>query len=304
MKNIELNEIENLWQFKASARFASDFKAIDLSYSEIPKSANNEAVLRVLNALNSDLIQVGAHRSGDWEKGWQENYENYKQSKNLNDVIPKYFNKIPLIRWKQEWIQPNSPTMEYDMLGLIVNFITDSYLENFSNIYEFGCGTGHNLLRIRNRLPDVNLIGLDWATSSQALIRQVAVDTSDPKFTGENFDYFKPNRDLKIKDNSAVITVASLEQTGSKFNEFVDYLVAQKPSLVIHIEPMWEPLDETNLMDYLSIKYFEKRSYLNGLQKYIEHLENQGTAEIIKKERTYVGSFYIDGYSLLVWKPK
>ena len=73
MKNIELNEIENLWQFKASARFASDFKAIDLSYSEIPKSANNEAVLRVLNALNSDLIQVGAHRSGDWEKGWQEN---------------------------------------------------------------------------------------------------------------------------------------------------------------------------------------------------------------------------------------
>jgi len=304
LKNIELNEIENLWQFKASARFASDFKAIDLSYSEIPKSANNEAVLRVLNALNSDLIQVGAHRSGDWEKGWQENYENYKQSKNLNDVIPKYFNKIPLIRWKQEWIQPNSPTMEYDMLGLIVNFITDSYLENFSNIYEFGCGTGHNLLRIRNRLPDVNLIGLDWATSSQALIRQVAVDTSDPKFTGENFDYFKPNRDLKIKDNSAVITVASLEQTGSKFNEFVDYLVGQKPSLVIHIEPMWEPLDETNLMDYLSIKYFEKRSYLNGLQKYIEHLENQGTAEIIKKERTYVGSFYIDGYSLLVWKPK
>ena len=304
MKNIELNEIENLWQFKASTRFASDFKAIDLSYSEIPKSANNEAVLRVLNALNSGLIQVGAHRSGDWEKGWQENYENYKQSKNLSDVIPKYFNKIPLIRWKQEWIQPNSPTMEYDMLGLIVNFITDSYLENFSNIYEFGCGTGHNLLRIRNRLPDVNLIGLDWATSSQALIRQVAIDTSDPKFTGENFDYFKPNRDLKIRDNSAVITVASLEQTGSEFNKFIDYLVEQKPSLVIHIEPMWEPLDETNLMDYLSIKYFEKRSYLNGLQKYIENLESQGMAEIMKKDRTYVGSFYIDGYSLLVWKPK
>ena len=304
MKNIELNEIENLWQFKASARFASDFKATDLSYSEISKSANNEAILRVLNALNSDLIQVGAHRSGDWEKGWQENYENYKQSKNLSDVVPKYFNKIPLIRWKQEWIQPNSPTMEYDMLGLIVNFITDSYLEDFSNVYEFGCGTGHNLLRIRNRMPDVNLIGLDWATSSQALIRQVAVDTSDPKFTGENFDYFKPNRDLKIRDNSAVITVASLEQTGSKFNEFIDYLVEQKPSLVIHIEPMWEPLDETNLLDYLSIKYFEKRNYLNGLQKYIEHLENQGKAEIVKKDRTYVGSFYIDGYSLLVWKPK
>lgn len=304
MKNIELNEIENLWQFKASARFASDFKATDLSYSEISKSANNEAILRVLNALNSDLIQVGAHRSGDWEKGWQENFENYKQSKNLSDVIPKYFNKIPLIRWKQEWIQPNSPTMEYDMLGLIVNFITDSYLGDFSNVYEFGCGTGHNLLRIRNRMPDVNLIGLDWATSSQALIRQVAVDTSDPKFTGENFDYFKPNRDLKIRDNSAVITVASLEQTGSKFNEFIDYLVEQKPSLVIHIEPMWEPLDETNLLDYLSIKYFEKRNYLNGLQKYIEHLENQGKAEIVKKDRTYVGSFYIDGYSLLVWKPK
>jgi hypothetical protein len=304
LKSIDLNEIENLWQFKASARFANDFNAIDLSYSELSKSANNEAVLRVLTALNSDLVQVGAHRSDDWERGWLENYENYKKSKSLNDVIPKYFNKIPLIRWKQEWIQPNSPTMEYNMLGLIVNFITDSYLDSFTNIYEFGCGTGHNLLRIRNRLPEVNLIGLDWAKSSQALIRQIASDTSDPRFTGENFDYFKPNRDLKIKDNSAVITVASLEQTGSKFSDFIDYLVKQKPSLVIHIEPMWEPLDDTNLLDYLSIKYFKKRNYLNGLQKYIEHLEKQGSAEILKKDRTFVGSFYIDGYSLLIWKPK
>jgi len=190
------------------------------------------------------------------------------------------------------------------MLGLIVNFITDTYLENFTSVYEFGCGTGHNLLRIRSRLPNVNLIGLDWANSSQALISQIAIDTSDPKFTAENFDYFKPNRNLKIMENSAVITVASLEQTGTKFSEFIDYLVEQKPSMVVHIEPMWEPLDETNLMDYLSIKYFEKRNYLNGLQKYIEQLANQGQVEIIKKDRTYVGSFYIDGYSLLIWKPK
>jgi len=126
LKHIKLNEIEKLWQFQASSKFASDFQALDLSYSELPKAANNEAVLRVLKALDSELIQVGAHRSDDWEKGWLENYEVYKQTKNLIDVIPKYFNKIPLIRWKQEWIQPHSANMEYDMLGLIVNFRSES----------------------------------------------------------------------------------------------------------------------------------------------------------------------------------
>jgi len=108
---------------------------------------------------------------------------------------------------------------------------------------------------------------------------------------------------MEIEEGSAVITVASLEQTGSDFKEFIEFIAAQKPGVVIHVEPMWEPLDEGNLLDYLSIKYFEKRKYLNGLQNYVEAIEKDGRATIVNKQRTGIGSFFIDGYSILVWKP-
>lgn len=303
MPRIELDELSKLWNFTPSEKFIHDFSLLNLDFNVLSQVERDEAVLKVLRALDSDLVTVGAHRAGDWEKGWGENFENYKQSKNLTDVIPKYFNKIPLVRWKQEWVEPVNPTLEYDLLGLIVEYITETYLLEKETIYEFGCGTGHNLLRIRKRIPNAKLVGLDWASSSQELIREIALSTSDGNLFAENFNYFEPNSNLEIEEGSAVLTVASLEQTGSDFKDFIEYIALQKPSVVVHIEPMWEPLDSGNLLDYLSIKYFEKRKYLNGLQRYIETLENDGRAQIINKQRTGIGSFFIDGYSILVWKP-
>jgi len=151
MPRIELDELSKLWNFTPSEQFVNSFKSLNLDFKALSQPERDEAILKVLKALNSELVTVGAHRAGDWEKGWGENFENYKQSKNLNDVIPKYFNKIPMVRWKQEWVQPISPTLEYDLLGLILEYITDTYLLDKKTIYEFGCGTGHNLLRIRNR---------------------------------------------------------------------------------------------------------------------------------------------------------
>jgi len=303
MPKIELNELERLWDFEASPAFADEFSKIELSFDYLSEENRDAAILKVLNTLDDDLVKVGAHRANDWERGWGENYKNFKETKNIEDVIPKYFNKIPQIRWKQNWIQPQSPTMEYDMLGLLINFVTEKYLNGFDDVFEFGCGTGHNLLRMRKRLTNTNLHGLDWATSSQDLIRELASTLGDEKLHAENFNYFEPNYNINFSDNSAVITVASLEQTGDHFVDFISFLQEKKPKLVIHIEPMWEPLDRTNLLDFLSIKYFQKRQYLNGLQQHIEQLENAGQAKVVAAQRTQIGSFFIDGYSLLVWKP-
>lgn len=303
MPKIELKDLEELWNFKASKEFADEFATLDLNFKNLEDNEKDAAILRVLEALGNDLVTVGPHRADDWERGWGENFENFKATKNMEDVIPKYFNKIPLIRWKQEWVQPISPTMEYDVLGLLINFITEKYLMSFGNIYEFGCGTGHNLLRIRKRMPQAKLHGLDWAASSQDLIDELSATLGDLNLYSSNFNYFEPNYAIEIPENSAVITVASLEQTGENFVDFISYLIDKKPKLVIHIEPMWEPLDKNNLLDYLSIKYFEKRKYLNGLQNHLERLEKQNQVEIVSKQRTYVGSFFIDGYSLLVWRP-
>ena len=97
--------------------------------------------------------------------------------------------------------------------------------------------------------------------------------------------------------------MASLEQTGEEFEKFLDFLVQAKPNLVIHIEPIEELLDENNLLDLLSIKYFRKRHYLKGLLSYLRMLESRKSISILESRRTFVGSFFIDGYSLIVWKP-
>ncbi len=193
--------------------------------------------------------------------------------------------------------------MEQDALSLIIQWLIEEYAHSCSGIYEFGCGTGNNLIKIRNFNSGMELYGLDWVTSSQDLIKLIAQNTEDSKLHSAHFNYFEPDTEFEIQENSAVLTVASLEQTGGDFGGFIHYLLAQRPKVVIHIEPMWDSLNAENLLDYLSIKYMKKRNYLNGLQQYISELVRNKQIEILVNKRSYLGSFYIDGYSVLVWKP-
>ena len=120
---------------------------------------------------------------------------------------------------------------------------------------------------------------------------------------GYNFDFFKPNKKIKIADNSAIYTVAALEQIGSNYKAFVSYLLKNKPDICVHVEPIAELLDENRLIDNLSIKYFRKRNYLNGYLDYLKGLEKHGEIKIIEAKRPYIGSLFIEGYSIIVWSP-
>jgi hypothetical protein len=304
ISNISLEELELAWNFQASVKFKASYAAKNLTFTEIESQLRDNLIVAFLKALDSDLPTAGEHREQIWENGWNENLLEYRKSSNLDSLRPKYFSKIPQIRWRQKWITPVNQYMEYQLFELLLDLIFESYLSESSDIYEFGCGTGNNLLRMRNFNRNANITGLDWARSSQSLIGEIAVDIQDAKMYGEHFDYFNPNSDFKLAKNSSVVTVASLEQTGKDFKKFIDYLIANRPEIVIHIEPIGEVLDENELLDNLSLRYFKKRNYLDGLVDHVKELEKQGKVEILRLSRTYVGSFYIDGYTLLMWRPK
>ena len=80
-------------------------------------------------------------------------------------------------------------------------------------------------------------------------------------------------------------------------------MLEKKPGICVHLEPIDELLDDNNLIDDLSIKYFRKRNYLKNYLPYLENLEKNGKINIIKKQRIYSGSYFIEGHSLIVWKP-
>jgi len=62
-------------------------------------------------------------------------------------------------------------------------------------------------------------------------------------------------------------------------------------------------MDPDNLIDRLSVLYCRKRNYLAGYLSRLRQLQAEGKVRILREQRTYTGSFFIEGHSLIVWSP-
>ena len=258
-------------------------------YRLLNKKEEGEVVIKIIEKLlDSSLPYSGEHRKEQWEKGWGENLKS-------GDLTPKYF-KYNIFRINQRFVTSNDKKFEQKSLHSIVDELGWKYLTKAKDIYEFGCGTGHNLKRIQRINPTAKLHGFDWTTSSNKIINGLGFD-------GQNFDFFEPNYHIGLAEHSAVYTVAALEQTGTRYERFLRYIIRNKPEVVVHIEPIPELLDPTNLLDYLSIKYMKKRKYLTDYLFTLQNLEKGGKIKILEARRSGIGSLYIDGYSIIVWSP-
>jgi hypothetical protein len=305
MKKILISDIEEIVGFPISNNCKQLIKEFDLTYRDLSQQEQEDIINNITQLLNNDIEFAGKHRLEKWEKGWRENFELLKLEKNVNSLIPKYFNKYDIARWKGNFIKCKTEYFDYKLHIILVDAILHQYVgTNYDNLYEFGCGPAYHLLRFGHFNPEINLIGLDWAEASQKIIKEINELGINNKITGYNFDYFNPNYDINITKNSAIFTCASLEQIGENYKEFVDYLIAKNPKICIHFEPSSELLNENSIVDKLSILYFEKRKYLKGYLTYLKQLEQENKIEIIKTQRLYGGSYFIEGYPVIIWKPK
>lgn len=297
-------DFEDVFQESLSKYVQERIREYNFVYSKVTFDEFSECLRQIIETLlNPNITKSGEHRREAWEKGWGENLQKFNEHNSIEAINPLYFKKYSVVRWKQNFIKPLSDNFECNSLAIIQDWLFDKYVRKASAIYEFGCGTGHNLLRVRNVNPLVAIWGLDWVISSQNIINEMVNKGIVNNFHAHNFDYFKPDTNFNLENDSIVYTVASLEQIGSRFKPFVNYLLLNKPKLCIHIEPIVELLNKDNLLDYLSIEYCNKRNYLNGFLAYLRQLENKNTIKIHRLQRTYIGSLYIDGYSVIVWSP-
>jgi len=306
MEKISLGykDFEKLFGEKLSEYTKNKIPGYKLSYSKTTEAEKESAYIKIIDTLlNPFLVYSGSHRLKQWEKGWGENLAELDHTKEKEAVSPHYFGKYRINRLSGEFINAESQDYERNMLYVILDYTFDKYLRNVKNIYEFGCGTGHNLLRVREVNPDANLIGLDWTKVSQKIIKKMADSGVVKNISGFNFDFFKPDQKIKISKNSAIYTVAALEQVGGNYKKYVSYLIKNKPDICLHVEPIAELLDENRLIDNLSIKYFKKRHYLDGFLNHLRILEKEGKIKIHEAKRSNIGSFYIEGYSIIVWSP-
>lgn len=300
---IDLPKLEKLWSIAFPQEINRIYKNWQINCQPLSLEDFNRTVKRVLQELDSDLVKSGSHRKRDWNSGWGENLEALQSTNDLESLKPGYFEKSEILRFNQRWFFPDDKWAERDLLHLIAQTFSLMFLRPCSSIYEFGCGTGHNLLALRKVFPDKDLVGLDWAMSSQKLISELSRITGDSRICSSNFDFFNPDYSLTVSENAGFITVAALEQTGENFRDFIEFTLEKKPRLVLNIEPIGEMLDHNNLLDSLSLRYFTKRNYLNGYLSFLRDLEAKDKLRIIDTRRTYIGSLFIEGYSVCIWEP-
>lgn len=302
--NFTAQDFEQLLGLQVGPTARNEIESLELEYSYLTPDEEIQAVMTIVRELfRDDLVYASRDREPAWEQGWGENLEEYSNSPSVESLLPKYFGRSPINRLGQKFIKGTMPDFEVKILRCLQSWIFEKYLSTFESIYEFGCGTGHNLLFLRKFNESANLTGLDWVESSQSLISLISRETEDSKLSGVKFNYFAPDTSFRLQPDSAVFTVASLEQIGNDFHPFLDYLVQNRPKLVVHIEPFQDLLDPYNFMDNLSIQYMRKRKYINGYCEAILDLERQGKAQVHLYQRSFIGSHFIDGYTILIWSP-
>lgn len=298
---IILEDYEKLFNFNASKKLKSFYDKLNLEYEETTQQEKELIFEKINEVLNKEIKTSGPHRINDWDSGWNENYVEFLRTGSEESLVPKYFGKMKFNRINNTFVKSNNPNFEYDCFSFLQSCLYEAYCKNFENYYEFGCGTGHNLLRHEYFCETKNIIGLDWSKSSQNCIDAIN-KVKEKNYKSYNFDFENPNKEVKIENNSVICTLASLEQIGDRHENFINFLLENKPSICVHLEPIEEVLNDKDEMENLSIKYFKKRKYLNGFLKKLKHLENDKKIEILDVKKTKIGSYFIEGYTLIVWR--
>ena len=278
-------------------------KSKDFSYKRLEGAQRDEVIRRIILRIESGELWVsGEDKKYIWEKGWNENLEEYEKSKDVSNLMPKFLQEKKVLRLGREYIEPHNPNFEFDLIDIYRRWAFIKYLTDTDAIYEFGCGSCQHLPVLAELFPDKEIHGIDWAEASIKIIDKLVHDKGWG-LQGHIFNLFSPDYNLSLTKKSGVITIGTMEQLGRNYEPFLQFLINKGPILVFHIESMMELYDENNLSDCLAMIYDRKRNYLDGYLGRLRELEEERQIEIIELRRVYFGSMFHDSYSLTVWRP-
>lgn len=273
---------------------------------DVPAGAERDRiVVRVKEHVDSDKpTQVGEHRAALWESCWSDNLQKFIDGGYDPDrLVPDFIKPGQPVRLNQDYVIPASARFELDFFQVCRAFLFDRFFAGVPSVYEFGCGSGFNLLALARQQPGKKLCGLDWSRSSNETLnlvgKRLGLDIS-----GRHFDFFKPDASLELGPAGGVLTMCALEQVGERHGAFVEFLLAKKPAICVNMEPLLELYDESNLADSLAIGFHRKRGYLEGFLTRVRQLAGEGRIEILEERRFYFGSLYHECYSYVAWRPR
>jgi len=277
----------------------------DFRYQHFTKNQRDKIILDLLKKIELQKFSLsGEGKTNRWEKGWGEILDNFIESGyNKKSLIPQYNRDGQPIRLFGDYVKTQDGYFENNWVQLLRTFIFDSYFKDKKNIYEFGCGTGYNLLSFAEMQSNKSYYGYDWVPQSEQIINLIRKKLNY-KVYGGVFDMFNPDYDLEVEnDKSVILTFGAIEQLGKKYDKFLQFMLNKPFCLYVHINSILELYDtKNNISDYIAYKIETNRNYLNGYFTKLKKLEQKGIIRIIKMHRIPLGGLIMDGYSLTVWE--
>ena len=246
---------------------------------------------------------VGEHRAGIWRDVWQEQLDLFESSGyDLKALNPKFVAGSSILRWQGAYVRGVTEQFELVFLEILRDWLFRTFLADIDHLYEFGSGSAFNVAAYAELFPETPITALDWAPAA-VRIADVLRERRGMKIAGRRFDFFAPEPELTLGTGSGVLTMCALEQIGDRFGAFLDYVVANRPRRVVHVEPTFELYDPSRPHDQLAIEYHRQRKYLKGLLPALERLEAEGKATIRLKRRLRFGSRFHECFTIVVWDP-
>lgn len=251
-------------------------------------------ILKVLKRLEEARPHANASA---WERGWNEALELFRANPCEASLVPAFIKTDQPMRYHGEFYESTDEWNELTYVRQVQAWLGDTF-EGCSAVYEFGCGTGFNLVALARMLPGRDFFGFDQSPSAVRLVKEAA-SALDLPIAAEYFDMGLPGG-VKVSSKAGVLTFGSVEQLGDA-RPFIDYLIEQGPKLVVHVEPVPELLDEDDLVDWLSLTFHKRRGYTRGLLPY---LQGHPKVEVLNVERSHFGSLMLESYARIVWRPR
>lgn len=270
-------------------------KFFPIQYDELNSEQYKEYYELCLEMLNKKL-------EIDWQDDWFNVLQNLRtNNENVKSIIrPKWFRESAFVNIQNCLSLTETPYVDWEYQLITRQMLFYTHLKDIENICEFGSGSGANFYLINEILQNKNFILSDISVTSLKIIEELKRKLNRNNLIYSNID-IEQDIDLQLPDNTAVITTSVLEQIGDNYKNFINFILKEKPQIVINVEPIVELLDSKNGFDNVMNLYCEKRKYLAGYLTELEKLEKQKKIKIIMKKRTMVSGTFIEN-SVLIWK--
>ena len=91
----------------------------DFRYRKLDTGERGRVLASILKRLDSGNMWIsGPDKRHIWEHGWSENLQEYKKTRDVSALTPKFVQREPILRLDRAYVQPLGPNFEFNFVDV------------------------------------------------------------------------------------------------------------------------------------------------------------------------------------------